>query len=207
MTALRKDGLVLGAAAAVCSLSALGAVTFAAACVTTPPPDLPKVSQPPPTILHGSVVPPADLILSTWPAEFDVPLEIYDPSASFAWEAFVDYDPTSNTSPLTGQTVGPPIAVDAGVYVQAFHLGQPSDLGFCHRIEFDVARGFDTTSGSPHTPNSLGGDSIVWFYNAGGGPNGCPVYDAGDVQDGGGFPASDGPVDGLAVVPGPGADP
>ena len=204
LTEFRKDGPALAALAAVGSASLLGITALASACITTPPPDLPTVPQPPPSILHASVVPPADEILTTWPAMFYVPVEVYDPSVPFSWEPFVDFDPTTGSGGSTIPHIVPaPVLVDAGVYVVSFGL-DPPDAASCHTVELEVASGFDTEFGSAsHTPNSLGGDSITWFYNPGGGPNGCPTYDAGDVQDGA-FPGSS---EGLGVTPAPGAEP
>ena len=190
--------LVLAAVA-----SALAAAAAVAACITTPPPDLPVIPYRRPTILHDSVQPPSDRILSVWPAEFEVPVKVDDPSVGFEWNAFVDYDPAFGTmTPNRSGTVSSPVEVDSGVTVVPFQLLAP-DARFCHHIEFQVAHSFQTSRGSPHTPDSLGGDSVTWTYNAGGGPNGCPVYDAGAVQDGAFL---DAPVDGLPVVAESGGD-
>jgi len=78
------------------------------------------------------------------------------------------------------------------------------DDSLCHRIDFLVAHQFDP--GSAHTWDSVGGDIVSWFFNPGGNPNGCPLYDAGALQDGA-FPSADTGADGLPVVPESGADP
>jgi hypothetical protein len=93
-------------------------------------------------------------------------------------------------------------APDGGVSLVSFTISQPdtNTSPMCpHRIDFLVAAGFDSVSS--HTPNSGGGDIATWLFYPGGGPGGCPSYDAGD----GAFP--DAPVDGLLVTPEAGGDP
>jgi hypothetical protein len=189
---LEITALALSAAVA----AAMGAAAVVA-CITAPPPVLPTVPPHRPTILHSSVVPPPDQILSVWPAEFDVPVELDDSTQPFQWSVFVDYDPLTAPQPIPLDNAPVPPPPDGGPTIVSFHLDEP-DPAFCHRIDFVVASAF--TKGSRRTPNDVGGDLVSWLYNAGGGPNGCPVYDAGPVQDGA-FPP-DAPADGLPVTPG-----
>jgi len=202
--------LALGLAAAACVAVAM---LLATACITAPPPQLPEEVEHRPTILHESVVPPTDQILSSLPSEFLVPVVLEDPNETFEWDVFIDYnacaDPSTctPTSPLTPPGVvtqkPTPGTLDGGVVVVPFD--PPADLGTtqCHRIDFLVAHQFD--QGTPHTWDSVGGDIVTWFYNAGGGPNGCPVYDAGSLQDGA-FPPADAGAEALPAVPESGTD-
>jgi len=188
------------------------AVATTSACVTAPPSELPQLSNERPTILHDAVVPPTDQILSELPGEFVVPVELDDPDLSFEWDVFVDYNPCA--SPTGCQPTPPAIypelvqptpgTLDGGVALVSFAGMTDLDPSLCHRIDFLVAHQFDPDS--PHTWDSVGGDIVTWFFNPGGGPNGCPVYDAGKLQDGA-FPSSDEGTDGLPVIPESGTDP
>jgi len=192
--------LVMGVGACV----ALG-LSAATACITAPPPDLPQVALQGPSIEHNAVYPPTNVILVVLPTEFAVPVQLDQASASFQWDVFVDYDPVTNTSPqiFSQQNQSPP---DGGINVVEFAL-QPDpivlDPSRCHVIDFLVAHQFNEQS--LHTWDSVGGDIVTWFYNPGGGPAGCPVYDAGALQDGA-FP-TEASNDGLPVVPESGGDP
>jgi len=198
---LRFAALGLVAAASVCLMVAL---LMSTACIVAPPPELAQLPAQRPTILHEAVVPPSDQILAD-AGEFVVPVELADPNQSFEWDVFVDYDPclgascTPTAPALYPQLVQPtPGTLDGGVAIVSFALTSPLDPALCHRIDFLVAHQFDP--GSPRTWDSVGGDIVTWFDNAGGGPNGCPIYDAGALQDGA-FPPSDAGLDGLPVVP------
>jgi hypothetical protein len=199
-------GLATAAAACACIAVAIGAST---ACLTAPPPDLSQQPVHRPTILHDAVQPPPDQILAAIPVEFLVPVELDDPNQSFQWDVFVDYDPEANPNPVFFPTLVQPTpgTVDGGIATVDFSLqhlaGSALDAARCHRIDFLVAHAFNNTS--PHAWDSIGGDLVSWLYNPGGDPAGCPVYDAGSLQDGA-FPAPDAPPDGLPVVPesGPG---
>jgi hypothetical protein len=202
----------LFAAAAGCLALALGTVS---ACVTAPPPALPQLTTERPTILHEAVVPPTDQILSELPSEFIVPVELEDPDESFEWDVFVDYNPCaepSNCLQPTPPTIFPrlvppsPGTLDGGVTLVSFSSTYLTGLdpSLCHRIDFLVAQEFDP--GLAYTWDSTGGDIVTWFFNPGGNPNGCPVYDAGKFQDGA-FPSVDEGVDGLPLVPESGTDP
>lgn len=175
----------------------LAGLTLATACITLAPRDLPQSVAQGPTILRYAVVPPTDEILTALPLQgFVVPVQLDEPSASFAWEVFVDYDPdagTGTTPVLVADQNDSP--VDGGISLVDFTLG-PLDPSQCHVIEFLVAQAFDTTSS--HTSDGPGGDIVTWFYNAAGGPGSCPVYDAGPAQAQGGA----GPVEAEAATAG-----
>jgi hypothetical protein len=205
-SSLRFSALALVSAASIGV--ALGIVA-STACLVAPPPDLPQSPLHRPTILHESVNPPPDEILPALPVEFVVPIVLEDANESYQWEVFVDYDPLTNPSPVRFPTTVTPTAgsFDGGVVPQSFNLDPTEtslDPSRCHRIEFLVAHGFNTSS--PHTWDSIGGDLVSWVYNPGGGPAGCPVFDAGPLQDGA-FPPGDSGSDGLPIVPESGTDP
>jgi hypothetical protein len=210
MSALRFSAIGLIAAGCACAAVA-AALASSTACITAPPPDLPQPPPHRPTILHDSVWPPPDQILASLPtSDFVVPVELDDPNQSFEWEVFVDYDPLLSPSSAIFTAVPPsPDDVDGGIYTVDFpapSVPQAPDPGRCHRIDFLVAHHFD--SASPHTWDSIGGDNVTWIYNPGGSPGGCPVYDAGSLQDGA-FPppTPDAPPDTLPIVPESGGDP
>jgi hypothetical protein len=197
--------MAIGLAAAACGSLAFAMATTSA-CVTAPPPELPQLAAQRPTILHDAVVPPTDQILAQLPTEFVVPVQLGDPDQSFEWDVFVDYNPCADpngcqpTPPAIYPQLVQPTAgsLDGGVALVSFAASTDLDPSLCHRIDFLVAHQFDP--GSAHTWDSTGGDIVSWFYNAGGGPNGCPVYDAGKVQDGA-FPPVEAGGDALPVIP------
>ena len=74
------------------------------------------------------------------------------------------------------------------------------------KIERDIC--IDRQTAKPPSElmdHQASGDLVTWFYNAGGGPNGCPVYDAGSVQDGA-FPPAEAGADALPIIPESGTD-
>ena len=197
MGRLFATALLVGTAA-----SLAGAIGADSGCVTVPPSDVPTPAQHRPVILRASVVPPPDEVLTQWPADntFLVPVELSAPEL-FYFNVFIDFDPYSNSGPALFGAVAPGTAVsDAGIPIASFVL-KPPDGNLCHRIEFIVAMGFNASSS--HTPNSLGGDVVSWLYSAGGGPNGCPLYDAGAAQNGA-FP--DAAEEVIQIVSPPGGD-
>jgi hypothetical protein len=201
------------AAASACVVA--GALATAA-CIVAPPPDLPPQYVHRPTILHDSVVPPANEILTasqlpdSGELTFLIPIQLDDPSAPFLWRMFIDYnyDPSSvPQEPDTGGQFQPTIStLDGGTVVLSVTVAfQDGKLAtpYCHRIEFVVAYGFS----APHTPDSLGGDTVTWLYNGAGGSDGCPLSYDGSALGDGGWSMADAPVDQLPVVPESGSDP
>jgi hypothetical protein len=160
--------------------------------------------------LHSSVCPRADVPLVDWPADgnFIVPVEPGDPEhpLDFLWDVFIDYDPSTGASASFIRPTQPSEIVDGGIVEVPFHADVPA-AGFCHRVEFLVAHKFNPPPGGitngdrrlDHTPDSVGGDIVTWLYTAGAPPGGCPVYDAGALQDGA-FPPADAPSDSVPVV-------
>jgi hypothetical protein len=195
------------------ALSCAGAaLSFAAAsgCLTSPPPDL---AQPPiqrPTFVHDALQPPPGQILGEIPAEFILPVALPSTDPSFYFNVFVDYnpcaDPTNCTpsAPVSSsiQISATPGSLDGGVYTEDWGTGGAIDPTACHVIQILVAHQFNASS--PHTWDSVGGDIATWIYVPGGSPGGCPVYDAGAVQDGA-FPPADAGNDGILVTPESGA--
>jgi hypothetical protein len=170
-----------GRLAALAGACACGAALWA--CITAPPPSAPSLAKCRPSILHTSVSPPADEILTAWPPGDTVlvPITIQscNPTDGFHTNAFIDYDPVFNPGPdyASGTT---PFALNGeptNVEVTLHQL--PRDLA-CHRVEILVAHDFNRDPSEPHVPDAFGGDSVTWFYSPSGGLNGCPQYDAGD---------------------------
>jgi hypothetical protein len=177
----RRLTIALVAVAAACGV----------ACVLVEPPGepLPPLEHRP-LILHMSLAPPEGRILESWPDQLTVPVEMLDPTASFQWHAFIDYDPSDPPNDYGfGRQDPNPLTDDGGVREVYVPLHAPVDLTACHTIEVLVANTFD----DPHSPDPLGGDDAVWFYAPSGSLDGCPFYDAGPIDAG---PDADGGLDG-----------
>ncbi len=168
MTRLRESLAVLcgGSAAA-----AGGAAILAVASCLTAVPDLPTLPLTPPSIDNAAVVPPEGVLLE-WPTAFSVPVRIVTPGEGFFYSVFLD-------SVLVEDNMNALAAPDGGEVVVPFSVRQPSTLTCPHEVQFVVANGFVDVG--RHTPNYVGGDVASWtYYNEGpGGPQGCPVLDAG----------------------------
>jgi hypothetical protein len=184
---------------------AVPAALLIVACFTASPPTLLNPLRRP-TIVFASVVPAPDGILSQIPAGgFSVPVELGGPDQPFLFDVFIDFDPIVHTAPKIYPQEFLPTAstADGGVVVVTFDLDPASpdlDPAYCHRIEFLVAHGFNTNPPSPHTPDSIGGDSVSWLYSGAGGGNGCPLYDASALGDAG-WLTDAAATDGLPVAP------
>lgn len=128
-----------------------------------------------PTILHESVVPPVTRVLREWPSEFIIPVDV-DPTASFSWRAFLDFDPRARViyAVSTDVITPDPNSEDGGIRTLAINLTPPANLSACHTLELIVALKFEEV----HTPSPPGGDTVVWFYSPTGDLSGCPVLDA-----------------------------
>jgi hypothetical protein len=174
----RLRSVALVAAGGAC----LAAAVVGGACVVAPPAELPPATLHRPTILHGSVVPPAYLPLTAWTAitpEFNVPVELDDVNESFVWDVFVDYSGNQTLPAIFPTTVQPgPGTIDGGVTTVTFRLDPQSfDLGFCHTIEMLVGHQLLAVAGAyPYRAfDSVGYDSVSWTWTPPGSP-GCDAY-------------------------------
>jgi hypothetical protein len=160
----------------------------AASCVTAQPADLPQVPPLGPTIVQDAVMPAANGYLTALPAEFWVPVRVFDPSRPVTCNVFVDFDPATNNSTGTNATCPfTPPALDGGITQLSFFFlpGNFPDPTACHTIQCYVAYTFDRNSA--HTPgDSFGADSVVWNYTPNG-PGGCDHFAGSD----GAFPPPD----------------
>jgi hypothetical protein len=138
------------------------------ACLTVAPSELPGTPRHRPEILVGTAQPPADQILVTWPQDITVDVEIDEPLTSAQWVALLDGNPVEQR--------GPQVVSGPGTASIDFQLPPPAPTS-CHTVELRVA--YQLSSSPPYTPDSLGSDSLTWFYLPSGVPNGCPSYDAG----------------------------
>jgi hypothetical protein len=173
--------------ASVCA--ALFAPAFVSVgCLTTPPADLPASPMHRPTILHDGVSPPDDQLLIEWPPDdtFVVPVQLDDPNQVFRYDVFVDYNGSSTALPSYVGAGQGQAGIDGGIVTVPIPLQPPAPVQSCHRIEVLVVHDFAMANGAPlfHTPDMVGGDSVVWFYTPSGGLDGCAIYDAGPFQDG-----------------------
>jgi hypothetical protein len=145
--------------------------------------DVPQLPLTRPTIVHPSVVPTTTAILTRWPEEFVVPVELADPKSVVYARAFIDYDPLNGT--LQANDDQPfqydPATQTTRVRVLRINVPEPTELGRCHTIEIVVALQFQPSEPkNAHTPvEPPGGDSVTWTYNPSGDVNGCPTVDAG----------------------------
>lgn len=164
-----------------------GAVT--ACIIAEPPSDPPRLPLTRPTIVRGSVVPPASNIIGRWPDRFIVPVELSDPTLAFEFAVWIDFNPATGEGLVDFRT---------STFVQENTTGRvrrleiplaaPSD-DRCHVVEVLVALRFvgQERTGA-HAPSPPGGDIVSWTYNPSGDTSGCPLLDAGiepTPQDGG----------------------
>jgi hypothetical protein len=179
------------------TLPILIASAITACIIAEPPSDTPRLPESRPTIVRGSVVPPASNVLGRWPDKFIVPVELSDPTAPFDWAAWIDFNPE------TGEGLE---ALKTSEFVQANTTGRvrtlevamlaPSD-DRCHVVEVLVALRFAGQEGTgAHAPLDPGGDIVTWFYNPRGDLSGCPTLDAGiePIAPDAGADAADGAV-------------
>jgi hypothetical protein len=167
---------LLVATCAVVALAAHGCV------IAEPPGELPRVPQRRPIIIKGSLVPTNASVLGTFPDKFIVPVELSDPTATFQWSAFVDFNPfTGDGLEAASESIFEPQNFDGRYRILEVPIARPPDLDRCHVIEIVVALRFlnQFEGRAAHTPLEPGGDSAIWFYNPAGDLRGCPVLDAG----------------------------
>ena len=167
-------------------------------CVTAGPADVPQPPLIGPIIIQNAVRPPASTFLTFLPAEFIVPVRVFDPSQPIECHVFIDFNPgvINNAGTFPPCVVQP--GLDGGITQAQFTIspGALGDPNACHTIQCSVADSFYSVSA--HTPNTLlGADSVVWQYTPNG-PGGCDEFDAGD----GAFVPADAPMDtGLPLTP------
>lgn len=162
------------ARAGVIAAGCAGAAVVAMAACITAIPDLPQYPVLPPTVQTESVQPPPGPLVE-WPAggAFSVPVQVFSPGETFVYEVVYDYGTVDQQVPIAAGK--PQLAADGGVTVLPLTLPIPSP-DFCpHHIDFLVANGFQTV----HVPDAVGGSMVSWTFTQGGGPNGCPDFDAG----------------------------
>jgi hypothetical protein len=184
MGAGRRAAIAVGLACAVC------VEVVPAACITAIP-DLPQYPPLAPVIETDAVRPPPGTLLE-WPegGEFTIPVEVFTPGESFVYEVVYDYG-TNNQSVLISE-LKPQFVPDGGIATVTVLLPIPP-LDVCpNTIDFIVANAFQAV----HVPDSVGGSLVTWTYAAGGGPDGCPSFDAGTGE------LPDASTDSLPVVGG-----
>jgi hypothetical protein len=196
-TGLRPAILVVAACGCV-------AGSIVSACIVAPPAVLAPSTPGRPTILHGSVTPPAYQPLTSWTSStsFVVPVQLADINQSFVWAVFVDWDGNVLSHPtLTpGPLVATPGQLDAGVDILEFLVDPVSnniDLSLCHSIAMLVGNENPQTQMGTAYHAFVNGqyDSVGWTWN----PPGCysPSPDAG-------APVADAAGDSLPIPPGQG---
>jgi hypothetical protein len=168
----------------------LGLSALVSCILADPPPELPKPPARHPNIVHAAVTPRADRPLGELPPNgFIVPVELPDPTRTFEWRLFVDFDEVRNPSPVRSGAGGGTAGSADKQYVPFSVDGLAPG---CHRIEFMVALHFDPSIA--HAADASGSDSVTWFFTPSGSLAGCTTYDAGPGGPGtGAFPdAGDG---------------
>lgn len=171
---------LLAGAAALALVMALGACIIAQSSS-----DVPRLPETRPTIVSASVVPSTTNILTRWPDFFTIPVELSDPTVSFVYAAFVDYNPLTGAGLVPGSVGDNPYDQQSlATRVRTFEISIPQENvtnDRCHVIEVVVALRFSSLvdSKNVHTPAAPGGDSVSWIYNPSGDPSGCPRLDAG----------------------------
>lgn len=145
--------------------------------------ELPRLPESRPTIWHASVVPTTSLVLTRWPREFIVPVELADPTVPVVYAAFVDFNPATGEGIVDqpGKSLYEAANTQGRIRTLNVAIAEPPDLAQCHIIEVIVALRLkaETESKNAHTPDEPGGDVATWFYNPNGDLGGCPALDAG----------------------------
>jgi len=175
----------------------MGIVWAVGSCILDPPTSLPIIPLQAPLVQTSSVVPPLDRIITNWPPsmplQFEVPVQVLDPTTVVQSAAFLDY--TTPNSTFYGVLPSMPGPDASFIQIVEFRLPQPNAAS-CHTITVFMSTdpvGLDTSQVTPASVqcNSLC-TQITWFYDPTG-TGGCPIYDAGGlhvVRDSG----SDAPV-------------
>ncbi len=154
-----------------------GGAVLSACLLADPGPTLPQPQNLPPFIESLNVQPQPEQVVTIVPSApltFTVPIVQVDPTKTYTWRVWVDYDPNAssdfeNTGTGTGAEQAASFQIDSAVF---------SGEG-CHTIQFIVAYAFESDNHDPsgHTPVSPpGGSGVSWFYSPGGDLAGCPEY-------------------------------
>lgn len=170
-----------GALKTTLALAALVGIASVSSCIIAEPPnDPPALPLTRPTIVRGSVVPPASSVLGRFPDKFIVPVELFDPTVSFEWAAWIDFNPA------TGEGLE---FFDVSEFTEANTIGRVRTLEVllrapaedrCHVIEVVVGLRLQGNQGlGAHAPAEPGGDIVTWYYAPNGDMGSCPVLDAG----------------------------
>jgi hypothetical protein len=143
--------------------------------------DLPRLPDSRPTIVHSSLVPTTNAVLTTFPKSFLVPVELADPTVTFFYAAFIDYNPFTGEglveSPRQSAFVPANQVSRRSGRIRTIEVAipTPTDLASCYKIEIVVALRLNARDGkNAHTPEEPGGDIATWFYNPNGDLGGCP---------------------------------
>lgn len=176
-----KARLVTAAVLIACTIVVVAAQD---ACVIAEPSvELPRLPESRPTILHASVVPTQSAVLATFPSRFIVPVELADPTLTFSYAAFIDYNTHTGEGLVLPAQQSRFEASNAGggrVRILTIPIPEPLELDRCLKIEVIVAlRLNETDPKNTHTPLPPGGDIATWYYNPNGDLGGCPSLDAG----------------------------
>ena len=153
--------------------------TLSEACVLVDPaPSLPVVATEPPAILDGFVTPPEGPVLTAWPSEFVLPVQVLDPSKALVWEAFEDYESLDpHLAPVAASMNGQLGDGGAVVTLVIPQIPQPIGPG-CHSLKIVVAYEF-----LDNAPSLAGSDVAAWTYAGNAGAGQCLGYDAGALND------------------------
>lgn len=147
--------------------------------IAEPPSDPPRLPVSRPTIVRGSVVPPPSNILGRFPDKFIVPVELFDPTVTFEWALWIDFNAaTGEGLEFLGTSEFEAANSTGRVRTLEIPVRAPAD-DRCHVIEVVVALRFGPGVTGAHAPLDPGGDIVSWFYNPTGDPSGCPMLDAG----------------------------
>jgi len=181
----RPAGLSKRVVAVACLLATCGLLVVGQdACILAASSgDLPRLPESRPTIWHASVVPTTSLVLTRWPREFIVPVELADPTVQVVYAAFVDFNPATGEGLVDAprRSVFEAANTRGRIRTLTVPIPEPADLDQCHVIEIIVALRLkaETEPKNAHTPEEPGGDVATWFYNPNGDLGGCPALDAG----------------------------
>lgn len=171
------------AIAVVIALAGAFPAAMGGCILAEPSADLPETPSLPPRILHGSVVPSTSSVLGVFPDKLIVPVELSDPTQSFQWAVFMDYNAVTGTRVVVPPRTSPfePGTTEGRVRDVQIALTPPPDVDQCHVLQVVVALRLTSSlePRSAHTPQEPGGDIATWFYSPGGDFRGCPPLDAG----------------------------